>query len=86
MSRMTCLTFVRMPPAFQLTWVLSKGTHLTQCHEQEEAIALYYLPDGGRGFFVEVGVDKAQQKARVVRTFSSSEPLEKYAHGVRLPI
>jgi hypothetical protein len=83
---MTRLTFIRMPPAFQLTWVLSKGTYLTQCHEQEEAIALYYLPDGGRGFFAEVGVDKAQQKARVVCTFSSSEPLEKYAHGVRLPI
>jgi hypothetical protein len=85
MSRMTRLTFVRMPPAFQLTWVLSKGTYLTQRNEQEEAIALYYLPDGGRGFFVEVGVNKAK-KARVLRTFSSSGPLEEYAHGVRLPI
>jgi hypothetical protein len=74
-----------MPPAFQLTWVLSKGTYLARRCEQDRAIALYYLPDGRRGFFVEVGVDKEKKKATVLRSFSSSEPLEDYTHGVRLP-
>jgi hypothetical protein len=74
-----------MPPTFQLTWVLSKGTYLTQRCEQESAVALYYLPDGGRGFFVEVGMDKAKRRATVLRSFSSSGPLEEYTQGVRLP-
>jgi hypothetical protein len=85
MSRMTCPTFIRMPPAFQLTWALSKGTYLARRCEQDRAIALYYLPDGGRGFFVEVGVDKAKKNATVLRSFSSSGLLEEYTQGVRLP-
>lgn len=84
-SSMTCYTFVRMPPAFQLTWLLKKGTYLARRWAEEGMIALYHLPDGGRGFFAEVGIDSCTQGANVLRSFSDSEPLEEYAHGIRLP-
>jgi hypothetical protein len=82
---MTCYTFARMPPSFQLTWLLEKGTYLARRWEEEGAIALYYLPDGGRGFFAEVSHDACQRGSFVVRSFSNSLPLEEYAHGVQLP-
>jgi hypothetical protein len=80
---MTCYTFERMPPSLQLTWVLSKGTYLARRWEEDGAIALYYLPDGRRGFFAEVGHN--EQEVFVLRSFSSSLLLAEYASRVRLP-
>jgi hypothetical protein len=37
------------------------------------------------GFFVEVGIDDGRGQAVVLRSFSDSEALADYAHGVRLP-
>ncbi|MVN75179.1 hypothetical protein GO988_02465 [Hymenobacter sp. HMF4947] len=51
----------------------------------EKAQTFYHLPDDGRGFFVEVGIDEERGQAVVLRSFRSSVPLEDYAHGVRLP-
>lgn len=82
---MTRYTFTLMPATFQLTWVLAKGTYLARRGEEEGAVSLYYLPDEGRGFFVEVGYDAGQQGALVVRSFPSNGPLEEYAQQVRLP-
>jgi hypothetical protein len=77
--------FCLFSPVVQLYWVLKHGTYLAQRWEDDGGVNLYYLPDEGRGFFVEVGVDDDQQRAVVLRSFISSVPLEDYAHGVRLP-
>lgn len=69
----------------QLRYVLERGTYLAQRWEDEGGVNLYHLPDEGRGFFVEVGIDDGRGQAVVLRSFSSSVPLEDYAHGVRLP-
>ncbi|RZK26329.1 MAG: hypothetical protein EOO63_14840 [Hymenobacter sp.] len=74
-----------MPPELQLSCVLCKGTYLARRWEEEGAIALYYLFDGGRGFFAEVGHDAHKRGAFVLRSFRDSTPLESYAQGVRLP-
>jgi hypothetical protein len=47
-------------------------------------VNLYYCADEGRGFFAEVGTDDGRWQAVVLRSFSSSVPLEDYAHGVQL--
>jgi hypothetical protein len=40
------------------------------------ASTLHHYADKGRGFFVEVGVDYAQEQPVVLRSFVSSVPLE----------
>jgi hypothetical protein len=82
---MTCYTFQLMPSAFQLVWVLAKGTYLAYRWGQQGCVNLYHLSDGGRGFFAEVSYNKATQTAEVLRSFVSSVPLGDYAQGVRLP-
>jgi hypothetical protein len=82
---MTLDLFQQLLPRAQLLAALCEGTYLARRWEEEGAIALYYLPNGGRGFFVEVGYDAYQQGGFVLRSFSSNVPLEEYTHGVRLP-
>ena len=60
---MTHTNFQLMPPELQLSCVLCKGTYLARRWEEEGAIALYYLFDGGRGFFAEVGHDAHKRGA-----------------------
>jgi hypothetical protein len=59
--------------------------HLAQRWDDKSCVNLYHCEDDGRGFFVEVGIDDDWGQAVVLRSFVSSGPLEKYAHGVRLP-
>ena len=60
--------------------------HRRQKTEEGHAfLYLYHVPAEGRGFFVELGVDKGRDCFFIVRSFSDSEPLADYAHGVRLP-
>jgi hypothetical protein len=47
-------------PRAQWVLVLTTGTYLAQSWEDEAGVNPYYLPDEGRGFFVEVGVDDSQ--------------------------
>jgi hypothetical protein len=83
---MTLSTFRLMPPRFQLTWVLAKATYLAQRWDEEiGGVNLYYLPDQGRGFFAEIGIDEEQDCFAVLNSFSSSRPLEEYAQEVQLP-
>jgi hypothetical protein len=65
--------------------VLTAGTYLAQRWENEGGVNLYHLSSEGSGFFVEVGYDEATLETIVLRSFSSSVPLEDYTHGVRLP-
>jgi hypothetical protein len=53
--------------------------------EGEECVTLYYLSDGARSFFAEVGIDSAQNEYVALRSFSSSGPLEDYISCMRLP-
>ena len=70
----------------QLHYVLARGTYLAQRWDEEKGGAnLYYLADGGRGFFAEIGFDDDQARFVVLRSFSDSEPLADYAHNVQLP-
>ncbi|MVN78903.1 hypothetical protein GO988_21450 [Hymenobacter sp. HMF4947] len=70
----------------QLGVVLKEGTFLAQRWvEGFGGVNLYYLPDGGRGFFAEVGIDEEHDCFVVVHSFSSNGPLEDYGQGVQLP-
>jgi hypothetical protein len=82
---MTLYLFKLLSQEVQLRYVLERGTYLAQRWEDEGGINLYHCADEGRGFFVEVGYDASQHAALVLRSFSSSVPLEDYAHWVRLP-
>ncbi|MGI4735061.1 MAG: hypothetical protein ACRYG7_07775 [Janthinobacterium lividum] len=82
---MSCYVFRLLSPVVQLYWVLQHGTYLAQRWEDKGGVNLYHCADEGRGFFVEVGIDDGRGQAVVLRSFSSSVPLEDYAHGVRLP-
>lgn len=82
---MTLYLFDLLSTEVQVRYVLERGTFLAQRWEDEGGVNLYYLADGGRGFFVEVGIDDGQHAALVLRIFTSSVPLEDYAHWVRLP-
>jgi hypothetical protein len=88
----TLYTFKLLSPVVQLWWVIKHGTYLAQRWDEESAanlyesaVNLYHCAGDGRGFFVEVGIDDGRGQAVVLRSFSSSEPLADYAHGVRLP-
>jgi hypothetical protein len=82
---MSLYAFEQFSPVMQLYWVLHHGTYLAQRWDDESGVNLYHCEDDGRGFFVEVGIDDGRGQAVVLRSFSSSKPLEDYAHGVRLP-
>lgn len=68
----------------QLHWVFKHGTYLAQRWDDERGVNLYHCAGEGRGFFVEVGIDDGREQAVVLRSFSDSEALADYVHGVRL--
>lgn len=82
---MTFYRFSLLRPRAQLLHTLIAGIFLAQREGVGSPVKLYYLPDGARGFFVEVGFDNAHECFVVLRSFSSSVPLVDYAHGARLP-
>jgi hypothetical protein len=83
---MTLYKFRLLSPRAQLLLVLMEGTYLAQRWDEEVGgVNLYYLSDEGRGFFVEAGYNDDQYCFVVLRSFSSSVPLEEYADRVRLP-
>jgi hypothetical protein len=82
---MTFDTFRQLLSRAQLLRVLTEGTYLARRWEEEGSVNLYYLPDEGRGFFVEVSYNANKQGAFVLRSFCSSVPLEAYTPYVRLP-
>jgi hypothetical protein len=80
----TLYLFKLLSNEVQLRYVLERGTFLAQRWEDESGVNLYYLADGGRGFFVEVGIDDDRGQAVVLRSFVSGVPLEDYANWIRL--
>ena len=82
---MTLAGFRQLSTRAQLLAVLTEGTYLAQRWEDEGGVNLYHLPDAGRGFFAEIAIEQEQQRFLVLRSFSSSIPLEDYAHYVQLP-
>ncbi|MGI4835953.1 MAG: hypothetical protein ACRYFK_21070 [Janthinobacterium lividum] len=82
---MTFYAFRLLSPVGQLYWVLKHGELRAQRVAEGRGINLYHCADEGRGFFVEVGTDEADERFVVLRSFVNSGPLEAYAHYVRLP-
>lgn len=82
---MSLHAFQQFSPVMQLYWVLKWGTFLAQRWENEGGVNLYHCAGDGRGFFVEVGVDEAQECFVVLRSFSHSVVLEDYTHYLQLP-
>lgn len=82
---MFLLVFQRLPLLLQLAYVLQHGTYLAQRWDGMRGINLYFCKDDSRGFFIEVSFDAGWQQAVVLRSFVSSEPLERYTQRVRLP-
>jgi hypothetical protein len=89
---MTLHTFQLLWPTEQLALVLEEGTYLAQRWDEESAlnlyesaVNLYHCAGDGCGFFVEVGINDGRGQAVVLRSFSSSEPLDEYVHDVQLP-
>lgn len=82
---MNFYAFCKLSPVVQLLWVIKRGTYLAQRWDDESGVNLYHCADDSRGFFVEVGIDDGRGQAVVLRSFVSSEPLEDYAHSMRLP-
>lgn len=82
---MTLYLFKLLSPEVQVRYTVEYGTYLAQRWEDEGGVNLYYLTDGGRGFFVEVGWDRAHEQLVLLRSFCSAVPLADYAHYVRLP-
>jgi hypothetical protein len=86
LTGMTRYKFHLLSPRAQLLLVLMEGTYLAQRWDEEVgSVSLYYLCDEGRGFFVEIAIDDAQDRFAVLRSFRSSGPLDEYAQRVRLP-
>jgi hypothetical protein len=86
LASMTLPLFRLLALEMQLRYVLTRGTYLAQRWDEEiGGVNLYYLPDKGRGFFAEIGIDEGQDCFSVLNSFVSSGPLEDYAHEVRLP-
>jgi hypothetical protein len=82
---MTFDVFRQLSPLMQLFAIWQRGTFLAERWEADGGVNLYHMSDEGRGFFVEVCVDKEGKRPFVFRSFVSSEPLEEYCHYVRLP-
>ena len=82
---MTLYTFRLLSAEQQLRHVFTHGTFLTSRQEVGKETILYYLPDSGRGFFIELGIDREQSYFFVLRTFITSGPLAAYTQGIELP-
>jgi hypothetical protein len=82
---MTLNTFRLLVPRVQLTFALMRGTYLANRWQEEDKFMLYYLPDGPRGFFIEIGYDAHDGQAMVLRSFTSAVLLGDYTQRIMLP-
>lgn len=82
---LTLYRFQLLRPRAQLLYVLTEGTYLTQRWQSPAFSNLYYLPDEGRGFFAETGIDEEQECFVVLRSFRGGVPLEECALHIQLP-
>lgn len=80
---MSLYYFNLLSPEVQLRYTLARGTYLASRWEDNGGVNLYHVPGEHGGFFVEVGL--VGEQVVVLRSFTSSGPLEDYAHRVRLP-
>lgn len=81
---LTLAHFQLLRPRAQLVYVLTEGTYLTQRWQSTALTNLYYLPDKGRGFFAETGLDEALECFVVLRSFGGGGPLEEYARLIQI--
>lgn len=81
---LTLCCFQLLRPRAQLLYVLTEGTYLMQRWQSTALTNLYYLPDEGRGFFAETGLDKTQECFVVLRSFRGGVPLAECAQHIQL--
>ena len=82
---MNLYRFKLLSPEVQLRYTVEYDTYLAQRWEEEGGVNLYYLPDGERDFFVEVGWDRVAEQLVLLRSFRSAVPLSDYTHYVQSP-
>ena len=82
-AAMSLYYFNLLSPEVQLRYTLNRGTYLASRWEEKSGVNLYHVPGERGGFFVELGIEQGQLV--VMRSFTSSVPLEDYTHGVQLP-
>ena len=80
---MTLYQFNQLPYEAQLTAVHKVGTYLaTRWEGLNDSVLLYHLPGG---LFAELCYDVEANHITGLRSFTSSGPLEDYAHYIQLP-
>ena len=80
---MTLYQFNALPYEAQLATVHETGTYLaTRWESLNDSVLLYHLPGG---LFVELCYDTTANHTTHLRSFTSSVPLEDYAHDILLP-
>ena len=80
---MTLYQFNQLPFEAQLAAVHETGTYLaTRWEGLTESVLLYHLPGG---LFAELCYDTEANHITHLRSFTSSVPLEDYAHYIQLP-
>ena len=79
---MTLYEFNALPYERQLVAVFDTGTFLATRWEEEDAMNLYHLPDGG--VFVELYYDTHRNEITNLRAFTSAAQLEDYTPYVLL--
>ncbi|SMC00641.1 hypothetical protein SAMN00120144_4083 [Hymenobacter roseosalivarius DSM 11622] len=77
----THYSFRALPFADQLSAIWQEGTFLARRYEEEDAVNLYYFPNG---FFVELYYDQLANALVRTRTFTSYSSLLDYAPGIEL--
>ena len=83
---MTLDTFRQMRPHDKVALVVATGTHLANRRHNQRVVHLYFLPNSGVGFFVEMSYEPVLESIMVLRSFSDTAPLVDYAHHVQLPL
>jgi hypothetical protein len=83
---MTLDAFRQLQPDDKVALVVAAGTHLAKRRQNQRDVHLYFLPNAGVGFFVEVSYEPVLESIMVLRSFTETAPLVDYAHHVRLPL
>ena len=83
---MTLDTFRQLQPHDKVALVTAAGTHLAKRRHYQRDIHLYFLPNSGVGFFVEVSYEPVLESMLVLRSFTDTATLVDYAHHIRLPL
>lgn len=81
---MTHARFQQLDARAQVTIALMRGIYLVRRIGPTGPLALYHVPNDGRGFFVELGQDQGQGRTVVKGSFDTYQPLGMYTDFMHL--